>query len=113
MAVNEGAMLGIELTCSKNFSDNVKSQQNISKYLREIYPDGLIEAVLTTQDNKSVYLINTGFYTSGYGESENIRIIVKLTSRSQIPIDKEFISLKIRSKNELKQVLIHWKNFSK
>lgn len=112
-AINIGATVDIELSYSKTFSDKVKSQQNISKYLKEIYPEGMIEAVLSTKDNKSIMLINNGFYTSGYGEKEKLRILIKLTSQSQIPTGKKFTSLKIRSQTKLEQVLVHWKNFSK
>ena len=112
-AITEGAMVNVELESNRHFSDTVKAQENISKYLKGLYPDDSIEAVLTTKDNKIIQLTNTGFYTSGYSESENIKVLIKLTGQPRIPTDMEFTSLKIRSMNRLEKVLVHWKNFSK
>lgn len=112
-AITQGSAVNIELASSRSFSNEVKDQKNISEFLGKLYPDGTIDAVLTTKDNQSFWLTNTGFLTSGYGESENIRVEIKLTGQPQIPTDKKFTSLKIRSQRKLGQVKIYWKNFSK
>lgn len=112
-AITQGATVNIGLASSRSFSNEVKAQENIFEYLGKLYPDSIIEAVLTTQDNQSFLLTNTGFFTSGYGESENIEVLIKLTGQPQIPTDKKFTSLKIRSQRKLEQVNVFWKNFSK
>lgn len=112
-AITYGATVNVELATSRSFSNEIKAQENIFEYLGKLYPDGIIEAVLTTKDNQSFRLTNTGFYTSGYGKSENIRVLIKLTGQPQIPTDKKFVSLKIRSQRKFEQVRVYWKNYSK
>lgn len=112
-AITQGATVNIGLASSRSFSNEIKAQENIFEYLGKLYPDGIIEAVLTTKDNQTFLLSNTGFLTSGYGESENIEVLIKLTSQPQIPTDKKFTSLRIRSQRKLEQVKVFWRNFSK
>lgn len=104
-AITSGASLQIDLSDhASGISIREKGILEARKLLRELVPEGGVEAMLYGEEN-SVLLDDTNFSLSNDGAT------LILSSKEGVPVDVEFQTIRISSRIELRNIEIYWKNF--
>ena len=103
-AINSGASIQLDVTEMLS-SDIDKGVTVIRTEIKELFPDGSIEATLFGEGSN----INLE-YRGSLISKNSIRLQFK---SNQMPTDKEFSSLVLKTKVNLKRVKFFWRNHQK
>lgn len=104
-AITSGASLQVDVS---NFAKgiNIKEKGIVEsrKLLKELIPEGSVNAILYSKDLE-VPLNDNGFTLSNDGAT------LVLSTKTGVPVDVEFVKVKISSQIQFNDIKIFWKNF--
>lgn len=99
-AVTQGAVLFVDVT-------NIAGMTRDFGALERMFPAGTIEAELFKRNGGSIVLRSSG------GAALSKSAVELLMYNTRMPVDVEFVRLRIRSDRDLKGVSLRWQNYSK
>lgn len=112
-AINEGATLNILLSPNSSITDSIKSDKDPFDSLEKLLPKNTIDAVLKDSRGYEISLKNNGILVSDFTLTKEGYARIPLSMTVGNLLDKEFKSMKIKSKVPVKNIKILWQNYSK
>jgi hypothetical protein len=112
-AITEGASIIIQVPVDDSRIRNIDKDIDIFNQLSRIFPPDTFEAILTDSKGNDIILSNRSFMISDFNLSREDSIWISLSTQSRlIPTKTDFVSVKVRSDSEIKNVKLLWRNFT-
>ena len=111
-AINGGAAILIQIPNTDSRILNIKGSEDVFKELRRIFPQGSVEAELTTSEDETILFKDVNFQISDFSFSREDSVRLIIAYNRPVPRDVKFKSIRIKSSVPINNAMIYWKNHS-